>query len=61
MIYLSGESDSAFIRTAMDANKYRVTENAQTSEKTLFLKLKLTKDLNKPQELSVINEDRESL
>ena len=25
---------------------YRVTENAQTSEKTLFPKLKLTKDLN---------------
>ena len=25
---------------------YRVTENAQTSEKTLLLKLKLTKDLN---------------
>ena len=27
-------------------NTYRVTENAQTSEKTLFPKLKLTKDLN---------------
>ena len=25
---------------------YRVTENAQTSKKTLFPKLKLTKDLN---------------
>ena len=26
--------------------QYRVTENAQTSEKTLFSKLKTTKDLN---------------